>query len=168
MDAPDVLGRLLELLAITRVRQITRDHHDRGIKVVYLEDRTFQQVGYEVRTAAVDVADLTDDHPAPRSHLLPDSIDQECHEKYSRGPFQGFRSCLQTEQGMCTVLTVLDSTSATELPGGEYCGEVLVGGEGVVFLVGGDETAEAEFLQDWPGMLVLFCCEERGAQSFFE
>jgi hypothetical protein len=74
LDAPDVLGRLFELLAVTRVRQVTRNHDGGGIQVVYLEDRTFEQVCYEVRTTAVDVADLTDNHPALRVHSLPDSI----------------------------------------------------------------------------------------------
>jgi hypothetical protein len=40
LDATDVLGRLLELLAVTRVRQVTRDHDGRRVEVVYLEDRT--------------------------------------------------------------------------------------------------------------------------------
>ena len=83
MDAPDVLGRLLELLTVTGVRQVARHHDSRGIEVVDLEDRTLQQVGYEVGTTAVDVADLTDNHPAPRAHTLPDSIEWKCLEKYS-------------------------------------------------------------------------------------
>ena len=66
--APQVLGRLLELLAVTSIREVTRHHHGGRVQVVYLQDRALQKVGYKVRTSAVDVADLADNHPTLRAH----------------------------------------------------------------------------------------------------
>ena len=43
-----------------------------------------------------------------------------------------------------------------------------MGVKGIVFLVHGDEAAEAELFQSSARLLVLLCGEERGAQSLFE
>src|SRR5215212_3127985 len=66
------------------------------------------------------------------------------------------------------VQVFLASAGVVRLPGGEYCGEVLVGGEGVVFLVHGDEAGEAELFEDLLRALVVFCGEEGGAESSFQ
>jgi hypothetical protein len=59
-ETPYVLSRLLELLTIACVAQITRDHNRCGLIFVYLLDRTLQKLWDEVDTPTVDVADLAD------------------------------------------------------------------------------------------------------------
>src|SRR5918997_6554552 len=57
-EAAYILGRLLVLLAVPRVGEVSRDLDRRGMVVIYLQDRTLQEVRDEVRAPAVDVADL--------------------------------------------------------------------------------------------------------------
>src|SRR3712207_6691834 len=71
VEAPHVLGGRLELLPVARVGQVPGDHHGRRLEVVYLKDRSLQEVRYKVRASAVDVADLADRQPAARGHVLP-------------------------------------------------------------------------------------------------
>src|SRR5919112_2025233 len=69
-EAAYILGRLLVLLAITRVREVPRDHDRRGMVVIYLQDRTLQEVRDEVRASAVDVADLANGQAVICTHAL--------------------------------------------------------------------------------------------------
>jgi hypothetical protein len=57
-EAAHILGRLLKLLAVASIREISRDHDRRRLVVVDLEYRAFQKVRDEVHATAVDVADL--------------------------------------------------------------------------------------------------------------
>src|SRR4028118_2107633 len=68
---PHVSGGLLELLAVTRIREVPRDHDGRRLVVVYLQDRALQQVRNEVRAPTVDIADLTNRQAAVVAHVPP-------------------------------------------------------------------------------------------------
>src|SRR5918997_2292103 len=87
LEAPHVLGRLLVLLAVTRIREIPRDHDRHGIVVVYLQDRTLQEIRDEVRAPAVDVADLANGQAAICTHALSErnGASKTDREKYSKG-----------------------------------------------------------------------------------
>src|SRR5918994_271751 len=69
-EEPYILGRLLVLLAVPRVREVPRDHDRRGMVVIYLQDRTLQEVRDEVRAPAVDVADLANGQAVICTHAL--------------------------------------------------------------------------------------------------
>ncbi len=93
----------------------------------------------------MDIADLTDNHPAVRAHALPNSID-------AAGSI--------TERSF--------TASGIRVRSGKYCREFFVGVEGVVFRANSNEVAEAELLQNTLGALVVLRRKEGGAQSSFQ
>src|SRR5205085_290367 len=64
IDAIEVAFGLGVLLLEAERRQIARDDDDVGLEIVQLVDRALEQIGEEVRTAAVQIRDLCD-HERP-------------------------------------------------------------------------------------------------------